>query len=61
MGAIASKKSKHLFVVNFSISLDNFSEVKGPVAITTISFLKIFKFVISLFITLMYLLDLIFV
>ena len=60
IGAIASKKSKDFFEVNFSISSDNFFDVNGPVAITMMSSLKIFKFVISLLITLISLLDLIF-
>ena len=46
IGAIASKKSKDFLEVNFSISKDNFFEVNGPVAITTMSSLKIFKDVI---------------
>ena len=49
-----------IFDVNFSISSDNFFEVNGPVAITIMSSLKIFKDVISLLITLIYLLHLIF-
>ena len=61
LGTLGFTTSRGWYDLVKEFEYDNFFVVNGPVAITTMSSLKIFSDVISLLITLIYLLDLIFV